>query len=267
MKSGILYFAFNNGSIDYLKIANWSAKRAQRHLNLPVSIVTNKMPDFDHCFDQVIVTEAESTNTRYFSDFDKTVDWHNANRTDSYEITPYDRTLVLDVDYVIASNDLLPVIHSRQDFLCPRTAFDVTGVNSFDDLNWFGKYRMPMPWATVMCFGRNRHAESIFYSMKMIKKNWNHYRNLYHIAKGTYRNDYALGIALNLTNGHTPVVDSIPWQLASTVPDHRVTQIDQDSFRVQFKTVDGKSRYVIVDNLDLHVMGKKDLGEIVDNTQ
>ena len=54
MTSGVLIFAFNNEHIDYLAMANWSAKNIRRHLQLPVAVVTDQIVPTDYYFEQVI---------------------------------------------------------------------------------------------------------------------------------------------------------------------------------------------------------------------
>jgi hypothetical protein len=122
-----------------------------------------------------------------------------------------------------------------------------------------------MWWATVMMFRRSDEVEMIFNSMNMIKKNWQHYRNLYKISKSTYRNDFALSIALNIVNGHTLDHVSIPWDLASVTPAHILTCTGLDQYRIDFLTQDQKRRYITMANQDFHAMGKRHLGEIVAN--
>jgi hypothetical protein len=100
--------------------------------------------------------------------------------------------------------------------------------------------------------------------MSMIKNNWQHYRSLYGIARPTYRNDFALSIAMNIVDGHTLSTPNIPWQLASLTPEHRLTQVDADTYRVEYVTPDKKSRWITV-NHDFHAMGKSHLGAIVAN--
>ena len=78
---------------------------------------------------------------------------------------------------------------------------------NFDELNNFGNFNMPMWWATVMMFRRDPEVEMLFNAMNMIKQNWQHYRNLYKISKSTYRNDFALSIALGIIHGHTLDLD------------------------------------------------------------
>jgi hypothetical protein len=249
MTTGALIFAYNNEHIDYVAMAQWSARNIERHLGIPTTIITDQ--------------NIQGTNTRHFGDVG-TVTWHNLNRMDAYSLSPYDQTLVLDADYVVASNQLQTLLDSQEDFMCHRTAYDVTGLQTFADLNVFGQYQFPMWWATVMMFRTSERARLIFESMQMIRDNWTHYRNLYANSRSTYRNDHALSIALNIENGHTLRTTDIPWELASLTPDHRLTQIEQDQYRVDFITADGKPRWIEL-TYDFHAMGKQQLGDIVAN--
>ena len=150
----------------------------------------------------------------------------------------------------------------NENFIAHKTAYDVVNQDNFDELNNFGNYNMPMWWATVMMFRRSKEAEMIFDCMTMIKDNWQHYRNLYSINKPTYRNDFALSIALGIVNGHQLDHKSIPWNLASITPAHKLTQISEDKYRVEFLTAEQKPRYITLKQ-DFHAMGKKHLGDII----
>jgi len=249
MTTGALIFAYNNEHIDYVAMAQWSAQNIERHLGIPTTIIT------DH--------NVQGINTRHFGDVG-TVTWHNLNRMDAYSLSPYDQTLVLDADYVVASDQLQTVLNSQEDFMCHRTAFDVTGLQTFTDLNTFGQYRFPMWWATVMMFRTSERARLVFESMSMIRDNWTHYRNLYANPRSTYRNDHALSIALNIENGHTLETTDIPWGLASLIPDHQLTQLEADRYRVDFVAADNKPRWIEL-STDFHAMGKQQLGAIVAN--
>ena len=264
MTQGVLIFAFNNEETDYLAMAEWSAGNIRRHLNLPTSVVT----DIEYtgtAFDRVIHADAESGGTRYFEDYDTTVTWHNAGRVDAYTLTPYDQTIVLDADYVVASNNLKRLLTANQDFLCHRLAFDLAGQTDMRGLNTFGNYDMPMWWATVMMFRKSNTAQYIFDSMQMVRHNWQHYRDLYNIDRATYRNDFALSIALGIVSGHTMKVDEIPWALASVMPNTQLMRwIDTDSYIITYTDSDQKLKHMSFEGLDFHAMGKKHLGDIVE---
>jgi len=253
MTIGALIFAYNNEQIDYVSMAQWSARNIERHLGIPTHIVT----------DQESATTG--TNRRWFDDYGQTFAWHNESRVNAYELSPWDRTLVLDADYVVASNQLRVLLDSEQDFLAHRWAYDITGIDDFSNLNYFGNNRMPMWWATVMMFRRSNHARLIFESMTMIRNNWEHYKKLYKNKSPSYRNDHALTIALGIVNGHTLNYAGIPWALASLTPEHQLTQLDTDEYRVDFLTREQRPRWISLKNQDFHAMGKRHLGDIVAN--
>lgn len=274
MTTGALIFAFNNEQTDYVAMARWSAGRIRRYLQIPVALVTDAATD-ESAFDQVIYAPAQTGGQRWFEDYKQTVSWHNAGRTDAYSLTPWDQTLVLDADYVVCSNSLATVLTAQQDFLAFNQAFDISRPEN-EFLPTFGRNRFPMWWATVMMFRKSNTAQYIFESMAMIRQNWNHYRNLYGIAEHNYRNDYALSIALGIVSGHTLSVDSIPWRMASALPEYQVglgqppesamthpvlekMYRDQELWTFTYTDKDGRPRKTSTVGMDFHAMGKKHL--------
>lgn len=264
MTTGVLLFAFNNQHVNYLAMAAWSAKNIQRHLGLPVSVVTDRPQACDSVlFDQIIhVPLPDHTDERYFKDYKKTAVWHNTTRVNAYELSPYDQTLVLDVDYVVASDQLALLCDTLPDFLAHNRAHDLSGHRDFNDNNWFGLYRMPMTWATVMFFRRSPQAQHIFSAMQLIRNHWQHYRQLYHIGESTYRNDYALSIAQNLVNGHVLQCPHIPWSLATVTAESQLTQIDTDTYMITYASNNEHSKWLHIKQ-DFHAMGKYDLEQII----
>lgn len=265
MTTGALIFAFNNEKTDYVKMASWSAERIHRWLNIPTTIVTNSTdPGLNQRFEHVIRVEAQTGGSRYFEDYADSVSWHNAGRTDAYSLSPYDQTLVLDSDYVVASDQLQQILNAPQDFLAHRTAFNVTRPEE-PFLDTFGRNRFPMWWATVMMFRKSPTAQYIFDCMEMIKRNYQHYRELYGITEKNYRNDYALSIALGIVSGHTLKVDSIPWPLISVLPDTELTRTTDnwgELWHVNYPR-DGKPKTMGFAGQDFHAMGKKYLGAVI----
>ncbi len=262
---GVLLFAFDNEAFSYRKMAAWCARRIQRHLDLPVTLITDNEYS-DSVFDRVIIIDNPSSGNRYFEDAQMSAAWHNHSRPGALDLSPYDRTLVLDVDYAVCSPDLAVLFDSGQDFLAHDSAWDVTNLTDYSGLNRFGRNRMPMSWATVMYFRKSDTARMIFDQMESVRQHWSHFSHLYGVTgRSSFRNDYALSIALNITQGHIPHGPAIPWSLASVDPHHRVKQIDNDSFRIEF-VQEQKPRYITVTGQDLHIMGKRDLGAIVDQS-
>lgn len=270
MTTGALIFAFDTEHTRYLDMAAWCAERAKFWLDIPVAVVTNNpAAEQESVFDRVIYTDSPDTNSRWFGDLKQHVTWHNGNRVDAYNLSPWDQTLVLDADFVVNSEQLRHVLNSPQDFMCFRSAYNLARPEE-EFLNTFGNYQYPMYWATVMMFRRSNTAQYIFDCMQMIRKNWTHYRDLYHISQTTYRNDYALSIALGIVSGQTLKVDSIPWDMASVIPEHTLTcfednQFDKTNhFAIEYQDSQGKLKQVSFYGVDFHAMGKSDLGAIVE---
>lgn len=265
MTRGALIFAFNNEKTDYVAMAEWSARRIRRHLNVPVAIVTDADPGDPRVsgFDRVITAHAATGGTRWFEDYAATVSWHNAGRVDAFNLTPWDHTLVLDADYVVCSDRLNLLWDADTDFLCYKNAWDATTGNELDGLNTFGQLKMPMWWATVMCFRKTNVSQYIFDAMTMVRENWQHYRDLYKIDRATYRNDFALSIALGIVSGHTGKVNCIPWNLASVLPNTKLDQLDTDYFALSYVDPDSVQRTVGISGTDFHAMGKAHLEKII----
>ena len=260
MTTGALIFAYNNEAYDYVSMAAWSAENVRRHLSIPVALVTDRPTDL--AFDRVIIQQTPAQDTRWFADIDQRVTWNNQSRPDAWDVTPWDRTLLLDADYVVASDQLALLLQDDR-FLCHARAMDATGQNDFHGLNHFGLFNMPMFWATVMVFDRDRHARHVFDCMKMIRQHWSHYKRIYQDRSKTYRNDHALSIALNIVNGHQLGADSIPWDLVTVLPEHAVTRIEMDTYRVDYKRPDGRAVWITLAGQDFHAMGKRSLMDMI----
>jgi len=258
MTQGAVIFAVGDSAIDYAAIAAWSAARIERHLGLPTTLITDQAVD-DSAFDHIIrIDTQQNDRSRWFADFEQSVPWHNLDRCDALDLTPYDRTLLLDADYVINSGQLRRVVdHDR--FWCHRYAYTVGTGQIFDH---FGRYQHPMYWATVIAFGRDAESAFIFDSMRMIRNNWQHYRDLYHIDNALFRNDYALSIALPLVYGHVqPSV--LPGAMLNVMPEHGLRQIEENSFEVTWRCSRGRINRNLLEAYDFHAMCKRDLGVIV----
>lgn len=247
MTTGAVIFASNNEKIDYVALAEWSSKNIQRHLGIPTHI---------------IVTDSVSTNQRWSADTG-TVTWHNKNRCDALELSPWDQTLLLDADYVVASDQLTTILRSDLDFACHGRAWDITGTNDFGGVNYFGRYAMPMLWATVVMFRRSQRVQALFAAWRMVQQHWSHYEHLLAMGRTNFRNDYALTIAANIENGHTMRTTTIPWDLATVTADHELTQRGLDHYQVTWTTAQKQRRRIELRGQDFHAMGKRDLGDII----
>lgn len=244
---------------DYLRLAAWNARRIQRYLGISVSVITDQ-PTQDPVFDRVIVVQpVDQPSLRWFPDHGTTVPWHNHDRADAWHLSPYDRTLLLDADYVISSDSLLAVLHNSEPVQCFRVARDAATGQDLTDLNHMGAHRLPMAWATVVAFDRSDASRWVFDAWRQVQQHWQHYRDIYHIRDPLFRNDYALTMALGMMSGHTFRIAAIPWRLMTLLPDADF-DFDPSSDTWNLRSAQRRSR---ITGQDLHVMGKRRLAEIV----
>lgn len=265
MNNGALIFAFDNENTRYLDLAAWSAERIKRHLKVPVAVVTNCPESADSVFDHVIKSDSGDTNSKMFEDYGNSASWHNARRTDAYALTPFEKTLVLDADYVVNNDFLSYYFCVDTDFVCYKDAFSVNqpGDEQLDEYNTFGTHQFPMWWATVMLFRKSNTAAYIFDCMNMIRQNWKHYIDLYGIQSPIYRNDFALSIAIGIVSGHTLKVDTFDVPMATVMPSQRIKQLGDDYWQFTWQH-DGREKTAALGGFDFHAMCKRDLGEIVE---
>lgn len=140
---GILIFAFNNGKIDYVSLAVEAARRAKLHLKKPVALVTEDASallnyNLENVFDTVIdIADSDSlksvfskNNLRRFNngtDVHRNVSFKNELRTKTYELSPYDETLVIDCDYLISNDSLKYCWEQPENFLIWKGGSDLSG--------------------------------------------------------------------------------------------------------------------------------------------
>jgi hypothetical protein len=163
MKQGVLLFCFNTEHIRYHKILEKCVALIKKNLKLEITVVTN-FDTFKEIspigFINYKFIDPELGNTK----LGKT--WNNVDRHLAYELSPYDKTIVMDIDYFCYTDNLLQLFHTDYDFLVPNKAYDLSDRNSFDHRRFS---LIPMVWATVLYFKKNKKVEQIFQMVKYVK--------------------------------------------------------------------------------------------------
>lgn len=266
MTRGALLFAYNSPKFNYYKMAEYTAKRINHFLNIPVTLVTDEdsLPDNPkYNFDRIIINEPDKTNKRDWGI------WINKGRYQAFEFSPYDETLLLDTDYVVNSDKILKTFILPTDFCCHENTSllmhegyncEVISNHSFNSL-----------WATVVMFRKSKKVKQIFDSMKMIQNNFHHYANLHGFIPTVYRNDYSITLALRIVNGHfLPKENIIPWNLVhigknTIVYKNKADELDTE-FTILFdnwKKGKIKKEYITIKNSDFHMLNKENFMDIV----
>jgi len=262
MTTGAIIFAID-GDIKYTQLAKQAAERVRHWLDLPTTLITDQAVD-STVFENVIVLDnVGQSSTRFWADSQKRSLWFNACRSQALDLTPYDRTLLIDADYWIGSDNLLTIIHSQQPFACHRRAMNANDDQS--QIKKFSERNIDMWWATVCVFDKSSITKDIFTAWKMIQENYQHYAALFNFTARPFRNDYALSLALLLVNGHQqPQWADLPWPLINVTPESDI-KLDDGTWHVEYqRMINGelKPYKVLFDHMDLQVMGKTNLENI-----
>lgn len=267
MTRGVILFAFNSPKYNYYDMALYTARRVAHFLKLPVTLVTDEesLPNIpDRIWDKIVKVTPDKNN---FRDWGM---WINKGRYQAYELSPYDETLLIDVDYVVNSNKLLSIFDFYDDFCCHNRTDYLMQPNSAQEL--LSAYSYETLWATVVAFKKTARAKQIFDTLKMVQDNYDHYANIHSFIGGVYRNDYALTLALKIVNGHSDnKQDFIPWNLIHIGKNTQITKLDQNDeldsgFKIMYDNWQrGKIRkeYIEVTAMDFHIMNKDLYVEII----
>ena len=266
MTRGVILFAFNSPKYNYYEMAKYTAKRIEHFLNLPVTLVTDddSMPAGESQFwDKVVKITPDKDNFRDWGQ------WINKGRYMAYDLSPYDETLLLDVDYVVNSDKLLSIFDFYDDFCCHNRTEYLMQPNAPQEL--LSAYSYETLWATVVAFKKTDRAKQIFDSLRMVQENYDHYANIHSFVGGVFRNDYALTLALKIVNGHSDNKnDYIPWNLVHLGKNTQISKNNEDELDTSFKILfdnwqRGKIRkeYINITNMDFHIMNKDLFVEII----
>ena len=269
MTRGALLFAFNNKNTDYYKIAEFAARRIDHFLRLPVTLITDKESydnsknESDYQWDNVIFVEANAGNTR------NNDDWFNKERYRSYELSPYDETLLLDSDYVVNTDQLNRLFDIYKGFMCHNNMYLLMYQNVPNEkISYNG---LDMLWATVICFDKSEKTRQIFECWRMVQDNYDHYANIHGFIREIYRNDIALTLALRIVNGHSvDTKEYIPWKLVHVGTNTVVYKSNEDFYDTEYTILFDnyskprvKKEYMIMRDYDFHVIDKNNMKELI----
>jgi hypothetical protein len=274
MTKGILIYAHNSRAVDYALMSVISGGLAKKYLNVPVSLVTDKFTvdwmktsqlfeKASEIFDHVIVVEKPQTNNsrRLHDGTDNViVPFINSNRSSAWDLTPYDRTLLIDSDFLIFSDRLSEFWDVDDDFLIGESINDIY---DNDRLGYHDRYvsdvGVKLYWATTVMFTKNSKTRMFFELVKHIKDNYQYYADTYRFDSKQFRNDIAFSIAKHIMDGFK--------QINSTNLPPVLTLLDKDVlYDVKNKLIvlisprcDSNFCAAAISNTDIHIMNKQSI--------
>ena len=289
---GVLVFARNNGNIDYCKQAYFLALRVSKYLHLPTTIVTDsknfllsEYPDAEKVFDKIIsivwkeediesdtlLSKNEHFSYKTFKDgalAEKKLQWKNINRSSSYDISPYDETLVLDTDVVICNDTYLKAFDSVNNFQIYKDSFELIDIDREGIFDRVSDTSVDFYWATVLFFRKTESNKVFFDLVKHIQDNWDHYKRVFQISSPYFRNDHAFSIAIHIMNGYQlgDFAKPLPGKLYHINDQSILWKIEEDSLLFLLEKIKHRGEYtpLRVKGCNVHVMNKFSLNRCID---
>jgi hypothetical protein len=276
MSNGILLFAHNNSQIDYSNMACITAKFAKKNLKVPVSLVTDSgtvrwmketgIPA-EETFDKIILTDDMSIKkiyTRRFYDGSlsfKKSDFKNNYRAWAYDLTPYENTLVIDVDFLIVNDQLSSIWDANCDFMINKVSFDLSPDRDNTEFIRVSDRGIDFFWATAFFFRKTEQNKVFFGLCQHIVENYNYYRFVYQIDSPMLRNDYVFSIALHMMGGfnnklYPPPLPTNIYYCTDRDELYRVNNSKSFLFLIEKKDHLGEYVLAKTDNLNVHIMNK-----------
>ena len=244
MKKGALLLATEHNSIDYIGMAKLSAALIEKYLGIDTHIHIGKQ------------IEGNVRSFKWDDGTIETVQWYNNDRPYAYDLSPFDQTLLVDVDYLTFNDNLKNIFDTKNEFLCYKEAWDVSQTGTLNSEYYMTRNGLPMLWATVVYFRKCELAKNIFESMKMIRNSWGYYSKLYGFKASKYRNDYALTIAHQLMTGYTTNQYVFDHSLCSLGTEDTIYDIKGNKLLIKYKNGANKNA-MRIENTNLHCMNKK----------
>lgn len=243
----------DNKVIDYIQLASIAAERVKYFLGLPTVIITDdveevaKYPVFYGAINQKSITPSK----RIMIAGDDTIqyNWYNDSRIDAFELTKHigKRILMIDADYIIASDQLIHWINADYPFMIFNNVYDITGRKIYDNTKYLPSNDIVQRWATAICFDHSEESRLVFDTVRMVKENYTFYSLMTGMPSSPYRNDLAFSIACHLHN--------IPFNsqtLYNLPPDATLNLLPQN--KNQWLAIYGTSG--VIWNCDVHILNK-----------
>ena len=269
MSRGILIFAHNNEGIDYVKIACANALMIRKNMDVDgITLVTDdtslnySLTDHENIakyfFDEIVVYENKKFTKRNYRDHtrsDKVLTFYNGDRSEAWDITKYDETIIIDADYLIQDSILNDCWSSEHSFMANK---NITTINTLfpmqqPRINYQG---IEQYWATVVYFKKDDEAKMIFEAWKNVKNNHPYYKALYDIPGKIFRNDFALSVALHITENMN--ISSLPESyLLSSFDEDDIIDVGLNKIILSTRDNDRQDFMPVkIENRNVHVMNK-----------
>ena len=275
MKKGILVYAHNSRAVDYALMAVISGGLAKKHLQVPVSLVTDPstvewmreskiLEKATEVFENLIIVDRPITdNTRRLSDGESSevIPFLNSNRSSAWDLTPYDRTLLIDGDFLIFSNSLNEYWDVDADVMIGESINDICNSNRLGYLDrYISDVGVKMYWATTVMFTKNQTSKLFFDTVNFVKENYDYYADVFRFNSRQFRNDVAFSVAKHILDGFEEQPENmLPPVLTLLDKDYLHSVEGNKLICLTSPKLDSNFCVSALEGVDIHVMNKQSI--------
>jgi hypothetical protein len=213
---GVCFFAYNNDQLDYVKMALAAGKYVKKNLKLPVCLITDEGSEswleeshskaiIKEVFDYIVITnDVMKKNRRRHFDSPWTefaAQFNNSNKHKIYEYSPFEQTLLLDIDYIVKTDTLLKYFDNERPVCMFDNASTVRNEVVADRERFLYDAGIKMWWSTVVYFDRSDFSKMFFDTWAHVAENYEFYQYLYNFPSKLFRTDYCVSIAVHILAG------------------------------------------------------------------
>jgi len=279
MNKGVLIFAHNNREIDYALMATVAGGLAKKNLKVPVSLATDEstidwmkesniyskaQEVFEHI---IIVDRPDADNTRKLHDgtSNVVVPFNNGNRCSVWDITPYDRTLMIDCDFLIFSNQIGEYWDIDEDIIISQSYNDILGNRIGYHDRYVSDTGIKLYWATMVMFTKNSETKKFFDLIEYVRDNYKVLADLYRFDDRIYRNDISFSVAKHIFNGFEEGT-GIELPPVLSIPDKDILHSVEKDRLVFLSSPNVNEKFIALstNGVDVHIMNKKSIVRNID---
>ena len=275
MNTGGLIFAYNSRDVDYAVTAIIAGGLAKKHLNIPFSLITDESTiewmkeskvwdKANEVFENFILTDRPTNyNSRLLNDgtHSSVVPFINSGRSMAFDLSPYDKTLLIDSDYLVFSNKLSKYLELDHSVMIGSTMNDIQGERiGFLDKT-VSDVGVHLLWATTVIFTKDAESKLFFNLVKHVEKNYQLFSDLYRYSPKQYRNDIAFSVAKHIIDGFETVLDDALPPILTIHDKDMLVGVNQDKLTFLITDINAPDKFVActVAGQDTHIMNKQSI--------
>lgn len=216
-ENGVCFFAYNNSQLDYVQFAHIAAGYVKANMkNNSTCLITDSgtyawlkesVDDKWHstCFDTVVIDDvAHDSNPRKHFDSPWTefsAPFLNSNKHDIFNLSPFEKTILLDTDYIVKNNFYDYIFDTKHPVAMHRNAIYLEHQPPYMNEVSLSDGGVHHWWSTVVYFDKSEESKVFFDTWQHVKDNWDYYALLYQFPGKLFRTDFCVSVAAHLLNG------------------------------------------------------------------